>query len=268
MKTFELPAGEYGIARVRPSSLIILGTAIGVAVVAQVVCPPSLGTTVVGGIFVVIAAAMLLSVFPVRAEVGDDGIFLSWFGRGRFVPYRRVRSVTTVERTIVSAGRVDVLLDDGERLRLTTHTQRSGSREMTSALAASIESGRRAADAAGQLPALVQREPGERAHEFVARARGLLAGESARAAFRAQAIPVDALEAKLRDASADPEERVGAALALRAHETGLSADLVRVVSDGTANPALRIAVGADGLVPDDDDIARELDRYGSRRDRS
>lgn len=263
MKTFELPAGEYAIRGVRPSTLYIVAPFFSGIIVTPAL-PGRLGEALMLVLFVAVAFAMLVGAYPVRADVGDDGILLSWFWRRRFVPFRRVRSTVTVERTFFFSGRVDVLLDDGELLRLSTHTQRGGSRAMTDALAASLDRGRRAADAARRSAPLVQREQGESARAYVARARALLRGEATHSAFRGQSIPADALEAKLLDASAEPEERVGAALALRGSEARLTPDLVRVVADTTAHPALRIAVNADGAGDDDESVARALDRLEER----
>lgn len=180
-------------------------------------------------------------------EVGTDGI--AWrYGRKRdFVPLGRVSGVDVQGDDLV------VRLVDGTDRRFTISKDglAEGLRRRVEALLASVGDGldRQALFARGE----------QTFAQWVERMRGLLKQEGT---HRSRPVQAHDAMAVLEDPQADPDARVGAALALGHAEGPAAAARVRVVAETCVHPKLRVALelAAQGEVEEEvvEDVRREL----------
>jgi hypothetical protein len=187
----------------------------------------------------VVTALVLRGFGAPHFVIGQDGVRIHRFGRLRFVPRADIASVEHVGGALIlhrRRGRKVVLPIIGaaqervagvlHRLRQTRNEEEGGAR-VASLLA--------------------------RGGRSVAEWRTALAGLSGReVGFRDVAVGTDDLARVLDDASAAPELRVGAALALRDGDPAAAAR-IRIAADTTAEEGLRealAAIAADEPAPD------------------
>ncbi len=193
-----------------------------------------------------IVLMMVLTLLPTRVITGADGVRVAWIGRGRFVPYGQVKDV------LVEAWGLSLHLEDGRvvpikfepsswwgrrnnwLLRALFQNQRAALEErVRQGLRAHVER-RRDEDAS----ALLLR--GERTREeWVASLRALGAGESG---YRSASVPRDVLWRVAENASARPDERVAAAVALRAKLSEGERAKLAGLAEATAAPRVRLAL--------------------------
>lgn len=161
--------------------------------------------------------------------VGTDGISWKRYGQTRFVALREIESVEVEEGSLV------LKRGDGTTLSIPIHADDPGLVEALSgrihkALAGAGHSG-------GQLLLFARGERGF--EEWVANVRDLL--KKGRG-FRDVAVNTQDALAVLSDPGADPESRIGAAVALEHTKEPALAAKVRVALESCASPKLRVAL--------------------------
>ncbi len=193
--------------------------------------------------------------FP-RVVVGTDGIRILALRR-RFVPYERIAGVELVTATYVhGAPSIRVVLHDGSALALPTI---AAPRERVEGLAQRI---RDAAQAHARGSAQKLDSLGRAGRTVTAWRTDIERLALAPPGFRDHALGVDDFDRVLGDAAAPPDQRIGAALALRAIDPAAAAPRIRIAADTSADDALReaLASAAEG------DIDESLvDRASQRR---
>lgn len=186
-----------------------------------------------------IATALVVMRFGLpRVVVGVDGVRVLRV-RDRFVGYDQIASVGFQPSTYENpAQTVHLVLRDGSVLPLPTI---AAPRERVLGLAERI-----------RYAAQSHRDGGARRLDGLSRAgRELTAwkAEIERMAvlppgFRDHALGADDFDRVLADAAAPPDQRIGAALALRAIDPAAAAPRIRIAADTSADDALRDALGA------------------------
>jgi hypothetical protein len=182
------------------------------------------------------AAISLGAGLPVSVSVGLDGVNIRRVTGSEFLPWSSVVAVRAIrERSVLmDAGAIEIeVLGRAKPVRLPLATDRI-SADTPERLAARIEDARRAA--ARDRPALALSGP---MAERVRKARAVLGGT---AGYRDAQTPPEAVHRLVLDPSADPADRVAAAVALRDTEEGRAR--VRVAAATTAERSLRVALAS------------------------
>ncbi len=179
-----------------------------------------------------------------RIVVGDDGVRLTRAPKSRFLPYADLRAVRRLQQ-LAYQGRsnqpdvyipaVHIVLASGEVIEV---PMVSVPDETVSAVVSRIEAGIASASAASARPTL------DRNGRSVTAWRDALAKQVQSADFRGKARTVEELDAVLTDPTSRAEDRVGAALALRATGAEGAAERIRVAASTSANARLRVALDA------------------------
>ncbi|MFO0611775.1 MAG: hypothetical protein U0414_04245 [Polyangiaceae bacterium] len=214
----------------------------------------------------VLALGLALAVFGAlgRLVVGDDGVRLVRAPETRFIPFASVRSAELTQIQILERrpGRNEAVFIPAVRLRLvdgaSTDLPMVGVPEETlaevvSRVSAGIERAR-AADVKRSL---------DRGGRSVAAWRASLEQRVRVGDFRTQALTPETLDGMLADPTVSPEDRIGAALALRASGTEGAAEKIRLAASSSASPRLRVALDAaaeDALDDETFEAALEVDR--------
>jgi hypothetical protein len=159
------------------------------------------------------------------AAVGDDGLRLTGLFLERFIPYDEMESIVPRART----GFVEVALRDGRTIRFRV----ANPRELCLAVR---ERTRRLERREHSQPVASFRGARSSLRDWIARARGVLVG-----GYRSSSATPEELLRLVEDPRAEPEQRIGAALALSE-----SAEPVRLrIADAaaaTARPHLADAI--------------------------
>lgn len=214
-------------------------------------------------------AALLMYIFtlafaPTTVRIGTDGVVTRWLGRTRFIEHARIQSAKTYDEYIATKRQrgVRLVLTGGEEVRLPTGQMDVGEAE-AARLAQRIEEAREAhrRGATGGAADVLARGDRDVAG-WVKALRGIGAGA---ASLRSPAVPRDVLLRIVEDSRAAPLDRASAAVA--AIESG-DADVkkrVRIASEATASPELRVAL--DRIVAADDEaaIAEALEELSAGR---
>lgn len=187
-------------------------------------------------------AALTRLVRPPRIAVGDDGVLVNAALRRRFVARKDLVSVVATESGLIIGAH------GGERITVGGILLDGG---RCAAIARSIEDRRApsaaAADRLGHY---------DRAGRPLAAWREHLARAMNETSYRQSAATVDEAAAVLRSAEASPEQRVGAALALRV--AGQPKERIRVAVDGAVDDRVREALEAVAEASDaEDDVVLE-----------
>jgi len=214
-----LSAGVVGVG---------VGLIAGLTAILSTPEPLMVLAVVAGFVLPFLVPGQLSKVFAWREfEVGADGIAWRYWLRRKVLPLSEVRAVTARD------GQLIVRLTDGtdRRFEIPTEGVAEGlRRRIEDALAAmGGAQGRATLFARGDLAF----------NEWVARMRSLL---SSGGAFREAPVHVEDALRVLEDADAEPDLRVGAALALHETERPELAARVRVVADNCVSPKLRVAL--------------------------
>lgn len=173
---------------------------------------------------------------PRRLVLGADGVIIERRFEHRYVAFREIASV---ERTRPFVGRCSVVLSltDGTRVVLARGLENERAKVMESLLnegRAMVQRGH----AAGASSAVLANDEALSLTEWMRS----LAFASKRADYRDTALDVERLASLARNPAADREQRIAAAVALRAVPSGLAR--VRVAAEVTAEPEVRAALEA------------------------
>ena len=177
------------------------------------------------------------------ARLGEDGLFVGKPFRRRFIP---LPVLDSFER---SGDALVVRLRGG---RAPIHLSFVGAAKQISAAEARLArmiatAQERRARAFGVL---------ERGGRTVTEWRSALATVLTGGGFRDAAVSQDQIEDVLDDPAATVEQRIGAALALRAADRATAAGRIRVAAESSAHPRLRVALER---VADDDDATSPIE---------
>jgi hypothetical protein len=203
-----------------------------------------------------ISVPLALSMWTfVYVTVGEDGVLVSrWFGARRFIHYADLEGVRAEGRDLVllpRAGRPVVAHFGGVRGILGSDLDMR-----LEGLVRAIEDARRAHAQGSTASALLARS-GRNGKAWLAALRG---ATEERAGFRAVALPAEQLWRVVADPGAAPTERAAAAVVLRETLDDQGRARLRVMSEATASPQLRVALAAAADAPNDDVLASALDR--------
>lgn len=193
-------------------------------------------------------AAWILGTRPPEILVGADGVTTRGLLRRRFIPFRDIASVHVSRPPQGAATRsspglaVSLALRDGQVMRIPVP---AGNEDAATAIGWRIQLGLAASAEAPDAPArlaLLARE----ARDLPAWRKKLAGVAGVDAGYRAVPLSRDDLEAIVEAPAATVEQRLGAALALRAlsAEEGAasSAPRLRVAAERCVSPRLRVAL--------------------------
>lgn len=189
-------------------------------------------------------AAWLLGTRPPEIVVGADGVTIRRAVQREFVSFREIASVSLERSGARSAAAIVLTLRDGRAVRVPIPL---GNDEAAAALAWRIQLGLAAAAEQADAPArlaLLHRE-GRTIQDWRRRLEGVAGAD---AGYRAVPLSQPDLEAILAAPSSTVEQRLGAALALRAlgrrdARAPSAAPKLRIAAEQCASPRLRVALG-------------------------
>lgn len=187
-----------------------------------------------------------------KVTIGVDGLHVRWLGRGRFIPYEEVETVSY--ETPALPGRwpthyVEIQLRSGARLSL------PGSRRSVDRIVERANEAKAAHDRAEPLAA-DDVEPLRAEGDAKARLGKLRRlGSGAAAGPRTAAVHRDRLWRVLDSPAASDADRAAAAVALAAEVSEPDRQRIRIAAASTANPALRILLTQAAEEGDEDDLA-------------
>jgi hypothetical protein len=187
-----------------------------------------------------------------KVTIGADGLHLRWLGRGRYIPYEEIETVSY--ETPALPGRwpthyATIQLCSGERLTM------PGSRESVDRIIGRANEAKAAHDRA-ERPAAddVQLLRAEGAAEArLSKLRRL--GSGAAAGPRTAAVHRDRLWRVVDSPAAADADRAAAAVALAAEISEPDRQRIRVAAESTANPALRVLLTQAAEEGEEDDAA-------------
>jgi len=179
----------------------------------------------------VMVGGNLVATRPPRIEVGTDGVTLRQRLGTRFVPFERIARVELIGQSLA------LRLRDGGTVKAGV----SGAQE-TSLIALCKRIERRFEEYRDDDTPNMGREPLRRAERSVAQWRSDLTSMMLDGRYRESSLSQDDLEAILVAPSTGAEERIGAAIALRAVDGDSAAPAIRIVADGCAQPEAREAL--------------------------
>jgi len=194
--------------------------------------------------------------FP-RVIVGTDGVRILGRLLPRFIPHENIAGVELVP-PVYQHGKpsIRVLRRRGSPIELPTI---AAPRDRVEGLARRIDEAVRAHAAGGARGLDALARSGRSAAEWKGDVRRLALAPPT---FRNQALGLDDYERVLTDAAAAPDQRVGAALAVRAIDPADGPARIRVAAGASADDALREALEAAAEGEIDDAL---LERAASRR---
>jgi hypothetical protein len=193
------------------------------------------------------AAYLFVMARPQRVEIAADGVILTWFGRRRFVPFSKAKEIV--------AGRTGValVLGSGKRIVVTRDSSRDAIAER---LRQALDAHRRG-KSNEVVASFVARDERDVA-EWVRQLRTLRSE-----GYRTNSIDKEALLRVVEDPAAAPDARAGAVVVLRPTLDEHVRQRIRVASDATAAPALRIALDALAETDEDAEIEEHLAAVGA-----
>jgi hypothetical protein len=262
--------GLASLARVHPlavwanvASVLSLVLAIPLCLVWGMSASAWTGVAAILGLLVLAWAGLYLA--PARAQVGVDGVLLTWLWRTRFIRYEDLAAVRSSHQT--DPPTFTLALHGGEEIRLPLAGYRTleiGEEELSLRVRrieqAAEESRRIQADRAVALPPRGDRP----AHAWLAALRA--AGSGADADHRRAPVAPDTLLRIAEDAGSPPERRVAAAAALGPGLDAQGRARLRVASSTTASPEVRDALAlAAADAASDEALAEALDRVQKLR---
>ncbi len=195
-----------------------------------------------------VSLAMLVGAWPARVEIASDGVGIAWLTKHRFV---RFADLSTIARTARGAL---LVLGSGERVVLPRAVGKPGTDAMIARLREALDAYRQGGKG-GAVPAhtvaLVAR--GKRdVRSWLDDLRGMR-GEG----YRSAATRDDDLWRVVESPNAAADARAGAALLLRPTLDEAGRARIRVASEATASPKLRIALDAAAAEDAGDEIIEE-----------
>lgn len=194
--------------------------------------------------------------FP-RVIVGTDGIRVLGGLFPRFIPHENIAGVELVP-PVYPGGKpsIRVVRRKGSPLELPTI---AAPRDRVEGLARRIDESVRAHAGGGTRGLDALARGGRPASVWMHDVRRMALAPPT---FRDQALGIDDYERVLADAATPPDQRIGAALALRAIDPEQGPTRIRVAADASADDALREALNAAAEGEIDDSL---LERAASRR---
>ena len=215
-----------------------------VARLAMAIAAPAVGPIfAVAGVLSVFGAMLL----PTRAEIGADGVLLTWAWTKRFIGHGEIAWVGTFrdEGAFKRQKWTGVVLHlrSGEDVRVPVTTTNGWDTARVGMVAERVREAMeqfRSGDAAADA-ALVERGARE-ASAWLAALRAL--GTGASATHRNAPVAPERLWRIALDPSAAPAARAGAAIALGPTLDGEGRTRLRIAAEATASPRLRVALTA------------------------
>jgi hypothetical protein len=230
---------------------VALGLAVGQAVPLTLVLA-------VAALFALCAGV----VFPTRLTVGADGVLMQWLGTERFVAWADVAAVEAFD------GGVVLVLSRERWITLRTPAARDvrhpAGEAMIERMQTAWRADRRAATWRDEVAARLLRREGSHTREWV-RAMRTLAGVDD-VGYRTAAVLPERLWRVVEDPGAEPNARIGAAVALSASLDDATRERLLAASEACAQPRLRIALATAAAGPGcspDEDLASALDAIDS-----
>jgi hypothetical protein len=215
----------------------------------------------------VLAVAALLAlcagvVFPTRLTVGADGVLMQWLGTERFVAWADIAAVEAFD------GGVVLVLSRERWITLRTPAARDARHPAGEAMIERMQTAwradRRAAAWRDEVAARLLRREGSHTHEWVRAMRTFAGGDDP--GYRTAAVLPERLWRVVEDPGAEPNARIGAAVALSASLDEASRERLLAASEACAQPRVRIALATaaagSGCSPDED-LASALDAIDS-----
>lgn len=226
-------------------TLGLLATVVGFVTMLSVfrrAPPPGGGWLVL--LLPLLAGAVVSAIYwPASMVVGRDGVWLGRWWSKRFIPVREIASAEAYERTLELGNRpgsavqhergVTLRMKDGAAERLPM----IGSEKRISEVSARISDIVRASIGGGSLAASLMRE-GRPLDDW----KASLAELAKPGGFRDARLSSSDFEQILGDAAGSAEQRLGAAIALRATKSPEAESRIRVAAEASANPRVRIAL--------------------------
>lgn len=188
-----------------------------------------------------IAWTLAITLAKTTVRVGRDGLETIWLGQRRFIPHHRIAAVAPYDVFAYAKDSrgVSLTLTDGEEVRLPTG-QFEAAKTASIALAQAIERARASTDGdAEHVSPEVLARSGRTPREWILELRRLGADLGD---MRRNAVPLDALLRLVEDGKATPAARARAAVAVLASDDPTAKARVRVASQSTAQPKLRVAL--------------------------
>lgn len=184
---------------------------------------------------------MALLLWPAKLVVGADGLLLSFLGRRQFIPYRDIAIVAPCDEPSIG---IELTLRSGDSVRIPVDPHaRPGKNDRATILARIREAvaHHQQHDPAAAAALLARGDTDLRS--WIQRLRALGAG--ANVDHRTAPVPTDTLLRIVEDAGAGPQERLGAAIALKAASLDeAEQQRLTAAANATAAPKLRIALEA------------------------
>jgi hypothetical protein len=236
-----LAVGAYQLGSLLALPFVLLGTMLAKDPAVELLTRG--GSAVVGPAVLVVYTLLRRLLRPPTLTIGDDGVAYSAGLKRTFVPRAALASVEqphpSAPLVLHTAGGAPVVvnasvLDPARRV--------AAGRVVYERLVA--------APRGAEAPAAF-----ERAGRSVTAWRMHLRGLFEAGGYREAGTSVDDAAAVLRSASATPEQRVGAALALRV--AGEPCERIRVAAEGAADERVRVALAAVADAGEDDDAPLE-----------
>jgi hypothetical protein len=204
-------------------------------------------------------ALLVLSYIPARIDVGADGVLRSWLGTRRFLPYRDMRKVTTRRDDVV------VEMQNGQRSVLAARRRYDAEANQGAddlALLHRVQTAfrwHRSTESPADS-ALALARGGRPAREWVRQIRALCASQGS--GYRSSGLSEERLLQVVRDASALPSLRAGAAVALAQAEGDAWKSDLRTVAEACADPRVRVVLETVAQGGEEEDWVSALEGMG------
>ncbi len=196
----------------------------------------SLGSTLLAPVLSVLGAFVMVRLRKPRLTVGIDGLRIKMGFKERFIPHR---AITSVEMVPSAQGDLSGMVAGVLRVNTTTHGVLDlpivgWSNEDVDRVVVRMREAMAAQQASGTDPAA---EAFARGGKDVPTWRAeVLRAVSADGGFRTRRVSLQDAESVLSNVAAPLDQRIGAALALRASGTEGYAERIRIAADATADP--------------------------------
>lgn len=195
------------------------------------------------GLLVLAAIAFVIAFLssPAKVTIGGDGVRLSWWTKGRFIPHTEIRRVVVYDLADDESHRVGVTIEGPRRVDVPMRGASDGALELAELIAERIRAASRATAADGAaVSALARGRRSVRAWIDHLRAIGSGANLDARVA----ALPAERLGSVLDDPAQSPQLRLAAAIAMAAQTDAVAPARIREVARTCVHPKLRVALEA------------------------
>jgi hypothetical protein len=218
------------------------------------------GLAIVAGVFALATAAYWTLWARARLQItfGTDGMWLKQWGRERWLRWSDVRALDPWPSVRGPSEGFDLVLRDGERIKLATvrERMRRGMYEGDVVADRIRETMTTATKPAGDVRVALPASEGRGAREWIEDLRR--AGSGTKASFRVAPVDPDDLWCMLEDPNGAPADRAAAATALAVARDEPTRVRLRAAAAAVASPKLRVAIEA-AAGDDDDRLAEALE---------